>query len=97
MLLASVAQGGAQVYQPLSASVRSVLHHAVSDQASSESAFVSPQEADVWLSSMSSRLEKSIPNATQTIPFTSLLFLNLSPVFPTTACLGPNAEQSYND
>ena len=63
LLLASIAQGGAQIYQPLSASVRGVLHHAVSDQASSESAFPSQQEADVWLHIMSSRLEKRIPNA----------------------------------
>ena len=69
LLLASAAQGGAQIYQPLSASVRSVLHHAVSDQASSESAFTSQQEADIWLSTMSSRLEKRIPNATNRMNF----------------------------
>ena len=69
LLLASVAQGGAQIYQPLSASVRGVLHHAVSDQASSESAFPSQQEADIWLNIMSSRLEKRIPNATNRMDF----------------------------
>lgn len=69
LLLACTAHAGAQVYQPLSASVRSVLHQAVSDQASSESAFTSQQEADVWLNTMSARLEKSIPNTTNRMDF----------------------------
>ena len=69
LLLTCTAQGGAQIYQPLSASVRSVLHRVVSDQASSETAFSSQQEADIWLSTMSARLEKSIPNATNRMDF----------------------------
>lgn len=56
------AVGGTQVYQPLSASVRGVLHHAVSDQVANQSAFTSEQEAEVWLNAMSSRMEKHIPN-----------------------------------
>ena len=62
ILFACTAHGGAQIYQPLSASVRGVLHHAVSDQVAPDSAFASQQEADDWLNTMSARLEKRIPN-----------------------------------
>ena len=63
LLFACAAHGGAQVYQPLSASVRGVLHRAVSDQAASESAFTSKQEADAWLGNISRHLDKRIPDA----------------------------------
>ena len=54
--------GGAQVYQPLSASVRGVLHRAISDQAVSRSALASTQEEEAWLLTMSRRLEKRMPD-----------------------------------
>ncbi len=57
------AYAGSQHYQPLSASVRSMLHRAVSDQAVTKSAFASRQEEDTWLKGMSRHLEKSIPDA----------------------------------
>ena len=63
MLFVSIAHGGTQAYQPLSASVRGVLHRAVSDQATSRSAFGSQQEADAWLDNISRHLEKRIPDA----------------------------------
>jgi soluble lytic murein transglycosylase-like protein len=62
LLFASAAQGGAQDYQPLSASVRGVLHHAVSDQAVSGSVFGSQPEADAWLAGMSRHLQRRIPD-----------------------------------
>ena len=62
LLFLPCAVAGTQVYQPLSASVRSVLHHAVSDQVANQSAFTSQQEAEIWLNVMSSRMEKHIPN-----------------------------------
>ena len=69
LLFACTAHGGAQVYQPLSASVRGVLHRAVSDQAAPKSAFVSQQEADAWLFNMSRHLEKRIPDAAYRMDF----------------------------
>ena len=54
-------QGGNQDYVPLSASVRGVLHRAVSDQAVPETVFSSQQEHDLWMGEMSRRLANRIP------------------------------------
>ncbi len=62
LLLATNAFAGAQVYSPLSASVRAVLQHSVSDQAAPKPAFSSQYEADSWLNAMSHRLEKRLPD-----------------------------------
>jgi soluble lytic murein transglycosylase-like protein len=62
LCLASAAQAGAQKYEPLSASVQAALHKAVSDSRPPASSFKSPMEAADWLSEMSRRLEKRIPN-----------------------------------
>jgi len=51
---------GAQVYIPLSASVRSVLQHSVADQAVQKTAFQTQYEEDFWLGEMSRRLQKRI-------------------------------------
>jgi soluble lytic murein transglycosylase-like protein len=59
---ASAAHAGAQKYEPLSASVQAALHKAVSDSRPSVSSFKMPQEAVNWLSDMSPRLEKRIPD-----------------------------------
>jgi len=53
---------GAQKYEPLSASVQAALSKAVSDSRPQVSSFKSPMEAADWLSEMSRRLEKRIPN-----------------------------------
>ena len=52
MLFASSAFAGAQVYTPLSASVRAVLQRSVSDQAAPRLAFATQSEADAWLNEM---------------------------------------------
>ncbi len=57
------ANAGAQREEALSASVRSMLHRAVSDQAAPKLAFSSQQEAQAWLDEMSARLAKKIPDA----------------------------------
>jgi soluble lytic murein transglycosylase-like protein len=57
------AQAGAQKEELLSASVRSMLQRAVSDQAAPKLAFSSQQEAQLWLDDMSQRLAKRIPDA----------------------------------
>jgi soluble lytic murein transglycosylase-like protein len=68
-LLAGWAHAGAQDYQPLSASVRSMMHQAVADQAARNPVFDSEQEAALWLGNMSSRLVKRIPDATVRMDF----------------------------
>ena len=68
-LLISSASAGAQIYAPLSASVRAVLHHSVSDQGAPKLAFASQYEADVWLMDMSRRLQDRLPDAEYRIEF----------------------------
>ena len=62
LCVASTVQAGAQKYEPLSASVQAALHKAVSDSRPAVSSFKSPMEATEWLTEMSRRLEKRIPN-----------------------------------
>jgi soluble lytic murein transglycosylase-like protein len=62
MLFISSAYAGAQVYTPLSASVRAVLHHSVSDLNAPKLAFATQYEADVWLKDMSRRLKDRLPD-----------------------------------
>ncbi len=63
-LFTSLSHAGSQVNTPLSASVRAVLHDSISDMTAPKLAFTSQYEADVWLSEMSRRLEKRIPDKT---------------------------------
>ena len=60
---AGASQAGNQKEEMLSASVRSVMQRAVSDQAAPKLAFSSQQEAQAWLDEMSQRLAKKIPDA----------------------------------
>lgn len=53
---------GAQIYEPMSASVRATLHKAVSDQAVPYLAFANETEARAWLAAMSQRLARRIPD-----------------------------------
>jgi soluble lytic murein transglycosylase-like protein len=57
----STAFAGAQIYEPLSASVRAALHKAISDQAVPYLAFQTEAEARSWLTVMSARLAKRMP------------------------------------
>jgi soluble lytic murein transglycosylase-like protein len=61
-LFPAVSWAGAQKYEPLSDSVRAALSKAIADQAPPGSSFRDPLEAVDWLSEMSRRLEKRIPN-----------------------------------
>jgi len=60
------AQAGAQMYEPLSASVKAGLHIEVSDKAISYQKFISvfgsKEQGVAWLSTMSKRLEKRMPD-----------------------------------
>ena len=61
-LAASQAFAGAQQYEPLAASVRAALHEAVSDAAPPTLPIGDTGERARWLSDMSRRLEKRIPD-----------------------------------
>jgi len=73
LLSPTLAQAGAQMYEPLSASVRAGLHIKVSDKAVSYQKFISvfssKEQGDAWLAAMSKRLEKSMPNPKKRINF----------------------------
>ena len=61
-LSCAAAQAGAQLYEPLSASVQAALSRSVSDQRPVVSSFRDTQEAIDWLNAMSPRLAKRIPD-----------------------------------
>jgi soluble lytic murein transglycosylase-like protein len=56
------AHAGAQLYEPLSASVQAALNKAISDQAVPYLAFQDESEARAWLTVMSARLAKRMPD-----------------------------------
>jgi len=62
-LVASPTFGGAQIYEPLSASVQAALSRAISDRGVPELVFSNPADGERWLTAMSSRLEKHIPDS----------------------------------
>ena len=59
---APAAFAGAQIYEPLSASVQAALSKAVADQAVPYLAFETETEARAWLDVMSARLARRIPD-----------------------------------
>ncbi len=62
--LKNLALAGEQAYEPLSASVQSALHAAVSDRAAPEAEFPSADEKVNWLAEMSQRLDRRMPDRT---------------------------------
>lgn len=62
VLASPLGHGGAQKYEPLSASVKASLHRAIADHAVPVLAFDDEQEARTWLAAMSSRLVKRMPD-----------------------------------
>jgi soluble lytic murein transglycosylase-like protein len=56
------AQGGAQAYEPLSASVQATLSRAISDAGVPHLRFANPKDGYRWLLAMSDRLAKRIPD-----------------------------------
>lgn len=63
------ALAGAQQYEPLAASVQAALHAAVSDMAAPEPQFRSVEEKIDWLTEMSQRLTKRMPDRKGRIEF----------------------------
>ena len=60
-----VAHAGAQVYEPLAASVQAALHKSISDHVAPFLAFDTEIEARRWLAAMSRRLAARIPDRLQ--------------------------------
>jgi soluble lytic murein transglycosylase-like protein len=69
LLLAPAAWAGAQKYEPLAASVQAALHAAVSDRAAPEPRFDSIEERIDWLTEMSRRLERRMPDRAARLEF----------------------------
>jgi len=69
LLFIGTAHGGTQAEEALSASVRGVLQRAVSDRAAPKLVFASEREASSWLSEMSMRIAKRIPDADYRLDF----------------------------
>jgi soluble lytic murein transglycosylase-like protein len=68
-LAAGDALAGAQQYEPLADSVRNALHSAISDQAPVDPIFPSMEEKIAWLTGMSERLVKKIPDGSERLDF----------------------------
>ena len=66
---ASPSWAGAQKYEPLAASVQAALHAAVSDRATPEPRFDSINEKIDWLTEMSRRLERRMPDRDARLEF----------------------------
>lgn len=64
LLISLPALAGTQREEPLSASVQAALHKTVSDGASPRLVFASQADANTWMTEMSQRLEKRIPDKT---------------------------------
>ena len=65
---------GAQQYEPLAASVQASLHEAVSDMAAPEPTFPSIEEKINWLTEMSARLSRRMPDREARIDFLKTVY-----------------------
>lgn len=73
-LLATSAQAGQQLYEPMSASVRAALSKAVSDTPVTQSSVLSDSAGQAWLAEMSKRLTKRIPDENQRNDFLKTVY-----------------------
>ncbi|MBL8484133.1 MAG: lytic transglycosylase domain-containing protein [Rhodocyclaceae bacterium] len=71
---AAAAWAGAQQYEPLAASVQAALHGAVSDRAAPEPRFPSEHEKIAWLTDMSARLARRMPDVQQRTEFLKTVY-----------------------
>ena len=74
LFAAGQAWAGAQQYEPLAASVQSALHAAIADRAAPEPIFPSLGEKIEWLSEMSRRMEKRIPDRKARLEFLKTVY-----------------------
>ena len=63
------AEAGAQQYEPLAASVQAALSRLIADQRPPQSSFKASMDAVEWLSAMSARLERNIPEQDYRLDF----------------------------
>ena len=68
-LLPTAARAGAQQYEPLAASVQAALHAAIADRAAPEAQFPSIEDKVNWLTEMSSRLTRRMPDREARLDF----------------------------
>jgi soluble lytic murein transglycosylase-like protein len=68
-LLPTTVWAGAQQYEPLAASVQAALHAAIADRASPEPHFSSIENKVSWLTEMSSRLSRRMPDREARLEF----------------------------
>ena len=73
-LLPAAAHAGAQQYEPLAASVQAALHAAIADRAAPELQFPSVQEKVDWLSEMSARLTRRMPDRDGRLEFLKTVY-----------------------
>jgi soluble lytic murein transglycosylase-like protein len=73
-LLPAAAFAGAQQYEPLAASVQAALHAAIADRAAPEANFASIQEKVDWLTEMSSRLTRRMPDREARLDFLKTVY-----------------------
>ena len=73
-LLPLAVQAGAQQYEPLAASVQAALHAAIADRAAPEPQFPSIQEKVDWLTEMSSRLSRRMPDRDARLEFLKTVY-----------------------
>ena len=64
-----LAHAGAQQYEPLAASVQASLHAAIADRASPEPHFSSIEDKVNWMTEMSGRLTRRIPDRDARLDF----------------------------
>jgi soluble lytic murein transglycosylase-like protein len=63
-LVSNMSFAGSQIEEPLSHSVKALMQRSISDKAAPKLIFSTPEEGDAWLSDMSQRLKKRIPDDT---------------------------------
>jgi len=68
-LVSQLALAGAQRYEPLAASVQAALSSSVADRASPRLVFGNPAEGQAWLTGMSGRLARYIPDERTRVDF----------------------------
>jgi soluble lytic murein transglycosylase-like protein len=74
MGVATVAQAGAQIYEPMSASARAHLSKALADVAVTEVSVLRTAQTQSWLAEMSRRLAKRLPDEQFRIEFLQTLY-----------------------
>jgi soluble lytic murein transglycosylase-like protein len=72
--VAAQSWAGAQKYEPLAASVQAALHAAVSDRGAPEARFADLGEKINWLTEMSRRLEKRMPDRHARLEFLKAVY-----------------------